>query len=193
MAASLQLSLWSGSSEGGPACIPLVPLLLGRTAVVSQREVGLKVGKQHCELSWQLWCKAVLLIRSTLVLNFLLVSVRRDRSVPVWGDCNPASQLVELISPGSCWPLSYLCGLLGFCPQICPSYNQKSCVLASSPRGRGKRVWFVTLGRKKLFDYFSVDSYLIVVETYNIIALYFKRLVFFTFSLTMFLNAIKSF
>lgn len=87
MAASLQLSLWSGSSEGGPACIPLVPLLLGRTAVVSQREVGLKVGKQHCELSWQLWCKAVLLVRSTLVLNFLLVSVRRDRSVPVWGDC----------------------------------------------------------------------------------------------------------
>lgn len=30
-----------------------------------------------------------------------------------------------------------------------------------------------------MFDYFSVDSYLIVVETYNIIALYFKRLVFF--------------
>lgn len=51
----------------------------------------------------------------------------------------------------------------------------------------------MTLGRKKLFDYFSVDSYLIVVETYNIIALYFKCLVFFTFSLTMFLNAIKSF
>lgn len=35
------------------------------------------------------------------------------------------------------------------------------------------------LGRKKLFNYFSVDCYLIVVDTCNIIALYFKRLVFY--------------
>lgn len=35
------------------------------------------------------------------------------------------------------------------------------------------------LGRKKLLNDFSVDSYLIVVDTYNIIALYFKRLVFY--------------
>lgn len=139
VAVSLELSLWSGSSEGGPVCVPLVPLLLGRRRVFSQREVGLKVGKQHCELSWQL-CRAVLLVRSTLMLNFLLASVCREICASVRGLCNLTSWLVELFSPGSCWPLSYLWGLLGFCPQICPSYDQKSCVLASSPRGRGKRV-----------------------------------------------------
>lgn len=30
-----------------------------------------------------------------------------------------------------------------------------------------------------MLNYFSVDSYLIVVDTYNIIALYFKHLVFY--------------
>lgn len=35
------------------------------------------------------------------------------------------------------------------------------------------------LGRKKLLNYFSVDCYLIVVDTYNIIAPYFKHLVFY--------------
>lgn len=120
----------------------------------------------------------MLLFRNTLVLNIKppAVPMHGDRSSPVW---ELASQLGELIRRDFCWRLRYLWGLLiGFCPQICPSY-QKSCVLASSPWGRGKCVSFVILGRKKLFNYFSVYCYLIVVDTCNIIALYFKRLVFY--------------
>lgn len=89
---------------------------------------------------------------------------------PHWGSSSEQASAGEL---GTCGDFS-----LVFCPQICPSY-QKSCVLASSPWGRGKRVSFVLLGRKKLFNYFSVYCYLIVVDTCNIIALYFKPLVFY--------------
>lgn len=104
-----------------------------------------------------------------------------DRSLPAWEGCvSLYPSWWNSSGEASAGELSYLWGLfIGFCPQTSPSYDQKSCVLASSPRGRGKHVKFMILGRKKLFNYFSVDCYLIVVDTYNIIALYFKRLVFY--------------